>query len=70
MCRYHLPLRPIIASGGLGRPWNRIILVPKGIEGATNQDLIQEGQHLYLKLGTQSSGQYSSLPSLSISRDK
>ena len=70
MCRYHLPLRPIIASGGFGRPWNRIILAPKGIEGATNQDLSQDGQHLYLKLGTQSSGQYSSLPSLSISRDK
>ena len=42
----------------------------KGIDGATNQDLSQDGQHLYLKLGTHSSGQNSNFPSLSISRDR
>ena len=31
--RYHLPLRPTKASGGLGTPWKTTILAPSGIAG-------------------------------------
>ena len=31
--RYHFPLRPTNASGGLGTPWNTTIFAPSGIVG-------------------------------------
>jgi hypothetical protein len=61
---FHLPLIPLIASGGLGNPWKITTLAPLGINGALSQDFIHDGQQRYLKLGTHSSCQYSSFPNL------